>query len=337
LPDSLWTIGPFKRPDGVNPVIKPNAATVFDCPLTKGPVHWEACHTFNPAAVVMNNEICVLYRAEDSSGTMKVGGHTSRLGLATSTDGINFVRSDTPSLYPANDKQKRKEWKGGCEDPRLVRTGDGKFVLTYTQYNRIMPRLAIATSDDLKHWVKHGSAFRGRPGWANRPTKSASIVCEIVNGELRAAKVKGKYWMYFGERKLYLAHSLDLIHWQPGKVVYRPRPGKYDSQLTEAGPPAVITQQGVVLLYNGKNATDNGDSTIPAGTYTVGQLLFDKHNFSHLKSVTERPCFYPQQDFERTGQYAAGTTFAEGLVLFHEKWYLYYGCADSFVGVAVSK
>jgi len=37
--------------------------------------------------------------------------------------------------------------------------------------------------------------------------------------------------------------------------------------------------------------------------------------------------------YEKTGQYIAGTTFAEGLVYFHDQWLLYYGCADSLVGV----
>ncbi|QMV17751.1 hypothetical protein GOB94_02835 [Granulicella sp. 5B5] len=40
--------------------------------------------------------------------------------------------------------------------------------------------------------------------------------------------------------------------------------------------------------------------------------------------------------FERTGQYAAGTTFAEGLVPFNGRWFLYYGTEDSFVGVATA-
>ena len=37
----------------------------------------------------------------------------------------------------------------------------------------------------------------------------------------------------------------------------------------------------------------------------------------------------------KSGQYPAGTTFVEGLVPFRGKWFLYYGTADSFVGVAV--
>jgi predicted GH43/DUF377 family glycosyl hydrolase len=46
--------------------------------------------------------------------------------------------------------------------------------------------------------------------------------------------------------------------------------------------------------------------------------------------------FKPELPFEKSGQYAAGTTFTEGLVLFKGKFFLYYGCADSLVAVAVS-
>ena len=36
--------------------------------------------------------------------------------------------------------------------------------------------------------------------------------------------------------------------------VMETRPGKFDSSLTECGPPAVITDNGILLLYNGKNS-----------------------------------------------------------------------------------
>ena len=47
------------------------------------------------------------------------------------------------------------------------------------------------------------------------------------------------------------------------------------------------------------------------------------------------PFFRPVDDFEKSGQYKDGTVFIEGLVYFKSRWYLYYGCADSRVGVAV--
>src|SRR2546422_8109561 len=44
---------------------------------------------------------------------------------------------------------------------------------------------------------------------------------------------------------------------------------------------------------------------------------------------------FRSEDYERTGQYIEGTTFVEGLVPFNGRWNLYYGTADSRVGVAV--
>lgn len=38
---------------------------------------------------------------------------------------------------------------------------------------------------------------------------------------------------------------------------------------------------------------------------------------------------------QKSGQYLDGTVFIEGLVYYKKKWYLYYGCADSKVGVAI--
>ncbi len=44
-----------------------------------------------------------------------------------------------------------------------------------------------------------------------------------------------------------------------------------------------------------------------------------RHNPAHLLTQTDRPVLKPELPYEKTGQYAAGTTFAEGLVFFHEQ------------------
>jgi beta-1,4-mannooligosaccharide phosphorylase len=114
-----WQLGPFTRPTNA-PVITPNKTSLFTDPIAKAPIHWESLHTFNPAAIVRDNKIYVLYRAEDDTGKMQIGEHTSRLGLATSTDGITFTRLPEPVFYPAPDAQQSREWPGGVEDPRIV-------------------------------------------------------------------------------------------------------------------------------------------------------------------------------------------------------------------------
>jgi predicted GH43/DUF377 family glycosyl hydrolase len=343
-----WELGPFTRPAGadVNPVIRPDATATFDCPMRGKPVAWEASHTFNPAATVYGGKVCVLYRAEDASGTARIGSHTSRLGLAQSGDGIHFTRQPTPVFYPADDDQKANEWDGGCEDPRLITAPDGTFVMTYTQWNHKLPRLAVATSPDLVHWTKHGPIFAADTPYAKVPTKSGAVLSKPRegDGQLVAAKVNGKFWLYWGEGDVKLATSDDLIHWSvveasPGHwlAVLPRRPGRFDSSLAEGGPPPVLTDRGIVVIYNGRNDAKHGDPSLPAGTYAAGQALFDQADPTKLLQRPATPFYRPEAPFERSGQYAAGTTFAEGLVWFHDRWFMYYGCADSFVGVATDQ
>lgn len=354
LPD--WALGPFSRPENAQAVIKPRPDTTFDCPLAKQTIHWEKFHTFNPAAVVHGGRIHLLYRAEGGTEGSKITGigyYTSRLGMAISDDGLKFTTEPKPVFHPDNDVQMRSEWFGGTEDPRIVTSPDGTYFLTYTQYGRAKMSqrsgsdywgLGIASSKDLRTWTKYGSPFAGTP-FERMKIKSASILQEARDGKLVAAKVNGKYWMYFGEHAVNLAHSADLIRWTPldngkGKLleVMKTRSGYFDSSLTECGPPALLTDKGIILIYNGQNRNPQkgGDSSLAGGTYSVGQALFDKNDPAKLITRLDKPFFQPALDWEKTGQYKNGTTFAEGLVLFKDKWFLYYGCADTFVGVATA-
>lgn len=348
-------LGAFTRPVSA-PVITPSKLSTFTDPITQAPVHWEALHTFNPAAIVRDARIYVLYRAEDDSGAMKIGGHTSRLGLASSTDGLTFTRQPGPVFFPADDAQKSREWPGGVEDPRLVQSPDdssqpGIYVLTYTQYNHVTYDIGIATSPDLLHWTKHGPALLGAADgrYDHLQYKSGGIVTRLAPtpsnpDRIVAAKIHGLYWMYWGEIIVRLATSPDLIHWTPVEdphthqpiEVLTKRPGHFDSGFPEVGPPPLLTPAGIVVLYNGKNDPTSGDKTLGSNAYAAGQAIFSPDNPAHLLSRTEAPILKPEQPFEKTGQYAAGTTFAEGLVHFGSRWFLYYGCADSAVGVATT-
>ncbi|HUC39725.1 MAG TPA: glycoside hydrolase family 130 protein [Gemmatimonadales bacterium] len=322
-----WMFGPVVKPSQVNPVISPNPS-----------VSWEAYATFNPAAVVRDGKVFVLYRAEDTSGVQQIGGHTSRLGLAESSDGLHFTRRALPVLYPDSDAQRQNEWPGGVEDPRIVESDDGRYILTYTQWNRQVPRLAVATSRDLLSWTKHGPAFARAAGgkYLRSESKSGAILSRVEGDRLVATRVNGKYWMYFGVPELRIATSDNLLDWTPledgdGKAiaVLSARPDHFDSWLVEAGPPALITPAGIVVLYNA--------GSLPSRTYSAGQALFDARDPTKLVARSDSAFIRPTESYERSGQYTAGTTFVEGLVPFRGRWYLYYGTADSRVGVAVGE
>ncbi len=342
--DKSWVWTGFHRPPGINPVISPDTSSVFLCPMSHTPISWEYSDTFNPAATIINGRVAVLYRAEDRLA-QGIGRRTSRIGYASSADGLHFQRHGAPVMYPGDDSQAENEIPGGCEDPRVCMTEDGTYVMMYTQWNRKVARLAVATSRDLVHWQKHGPAFRDAYNgkYKDMFCKSGSIVTCMKKGQQVIARLKGKYWMFWGERFVNVATSEDLIHWTPiedaqGELLHvmDTRDGFFDSDLTECGPPAILTSRGILLFYNGKNRGDSRrDTRFTANSYCAGQALFSSKDPTRLIDRLDTPFFVPEADFEKSGQYPAGTVFIEGLVPFQGKWYLYYGCADSRVSVAV--
>lgn len=360
-------IGPFTKLDAANPVLGPNPESRWG-EGPDGDVAWEEKDVFNPAAIVREGVVHLLYRAEDNVGRF-LG--TSRIGLARSIDGTTFEREPSPVLYPADDANQLYEREGGTEDPRVCSTEDGGYVMTYTAYDGIKARLCIATSEDLHVWAKHGLAFKTMPElWG----KAGAIVCRVEGERLVATRLHGKYWMYWGESYIFAATSDDLIEWQPvvhptqaarpnqpgmpgapdiearwethelGHTaserealvsVIRPRTGRFDSVLVEAGPPAILTEHGIVLFYHGKNSASNGDPNFPAYTYCVGQLLLDENDPTAVLSRPTAPFLYPDRPYEITGQ-VGNVCFAEGLIPFGDQWLLYYGTADSKIAVATA-
>src|SRR5260370_15063073 len=253
--------------------------------MTDSLVAWEEHATFNPAAVVRDGKVFVLYRAEDASGEQQIGRHPSRLGLAESSDGLRLTHRGAAVLYPDSDAQRQYEWPGGVEDPRIVESDDGTYVLTYTQWNRDIPRLAVATSRDLINWTKHGPAFARAAGgqYLRAESKSGAILSRVAGDRVIATRVNGRYWMYFGVPDLHVATSDNLLRWTPveddnGRLinVLSPRPGYFDSGLVEAGPPALLTPNGggMVVLYNAGNSATPGHSTWQARFYNGVQALF---------------------------------------------------------------
>lgn len=340
---SHWDISTIYKPKE-NPILSSDSTYIFKNPLDDKLVRWQKAEVFNPAVIMRKGKVKMLFRAEDNPKAM-LGHRTSRIGLATSRDGFHFKKYKKPVLFPAQDSFQKYDSVGGCEDPRVVQAPTGEYVMAYTAWDGKTARLSIAISKNLKKWTKTGPAFAKAYGakYLNLWSKSGSMVTKFENGKAVLAKINGKYWMYWGEAFINLAWSENLADWHPLedengnlKQLVKTRPGYFDSSLTECGPPAIWTDKGISLLYNGRNAENETASTeYPKATYTVGQVIFDPNNLEKVLERSEKPFMKPDLPHETTGQYKAGTTFAEGLVFFKNKWWLYYGTADSYVGLAI--
>jgi predicted GH43/DUF377 family glycosyl hydrolase len=293
-------LGAWERLNGGRPILSPRGDG------------FEAHGVFNPAVIKQDDHFVMIYRAQDAKGI-------SRLGYATSADGITFEREREPILSPDGEFERG----GGVEDPRLVRI-DGVYYLTYTAYNGKDAQLALATSRDLRAWERKGiimPAYKGR--WNVHWTKSGAILPE---------RIDGKYWMFFmadakdKRDQTGIAYSTDLLTWT--EVLDRPilprRPGMFDSRVVEPGPPPLLTKDGILLIYNGAD-----DRLV----YRTGWALFDRADPTRLLARSDRPLFVPEKDWEKVGQ-VPNVVFVEGLVAEPARWLVYYGAADTHIGVA---
>ena len=330
-----WTIEGFQKMDEHNPILIPDATSTFECPVSKKVVQWEGRNVLNPTAIVIDEVIHLIYRAQDDS-------MTSRLGHATSTDGIHFTKDPKPVFYPDNDEMNLFEWPGGVEDPRIVGSEDGRYFMTYTSYDGKTARLCLASSPDLINWTKHGLVL-SEEKYQDTWSKAGAIVSKMQNSQPLASKIDGKYWMYYGDTDLFLMYSEDLIHWDAlvdeyGErlSVLHPRPGYFDSRLVEPGPFAMQVKDGISMIYNASNAKLNNDPNLPIYTYAPGQVLFDESQ--PYKMLKRTPTYFlkPDKEYERVGE-VNEVCFVEGLVPYNGNWYLYYGTADSKIGVAKAK
>ncbi|GAB3569047.1 glycoside hydrolase family 130 protein [Amycolatopsis endophytica] len=304
---ATFPLGPF-TPSPANPILRPRGEG------------WESGNLYNPAAIVVDDRVALLYRAHAED-------RVSRIGLAWSDDGVRFDREDDPVLFPEHDYE-----RAGCEDPRVTRVGD-TFYLTYTGFDGARAQLCLATSPDLRGWAKHGPLFPGFNTWRTLPYGPGGPTWSKA-GVIHPEPLGGRYWMWFGEGTIHAATSPDLLHWTPvaddEHPMHTPTPGAWDSTLVEIGAPPVRTGDGLlVFLTNGATASSPTEVD-----YRCGQIAVSVDDPATVVARTPEPWLTPTS-YEDTHGMIANVTFVEGLVWFRERWLAYYGQSDTTLAVAI--
>ncbi|OZJ02914.1 hypothetical protein BZG36_04118 [Bifiguratus adelaidae] len=287
-----------------NPIISPD------------PSHtWEDAYTYNPSAWVQNDEVYMIYRAQDSQ-------KVSSFGLATSKDGYHFNRLPDPIFTPQGSVESH-----GVEDPRVVLV-NGTYYMTYTAYNGTVAQLCLATSTDIHNWQRYGPMF---PGFNVRSTDGSGTEWSKSGAILPWKQPNGQYLIYFGEVNIWYAYSPDLVHWGTPTLFFSNSgvAGQFDSDLVEAGPPPIQTSQGVLFVFNGAQIGTNYKN------YSVGELLVDANDNTRILQRTIQAVMTPTTPEEAGANVQTpNVTFAEGLVYLKNKALLYYGQGDQTIGVA---
>jgi predicted GH43/DUF377 family glycosyl hydrolase len=296
-----------------NPVIQPDS---------KHP--WESKAVFNPAAIYEDNKVHLVYRAMSED-------NTSVLGYAASTDGFNFnERYDKPLYVPREDFEQKLVPGGnsGCEDPRLTRLGDTVY-MCYTAFNgKNMPRVAF-TSIALDDFLARNWKRWAKPVLISRPRTMDK------DAALFPRKIKDKYaflhrlgtsvWLDFKD-----SLSFGEGEWLGGTVILSSKQESLPVEKIGVSAPPIETKQGWLLLYHFVTSAQRHD---PQFHYDVSAALLDINDPTRVLARRRTPLLEPEMSYEREGQ-VANVVFPCGAVVIHDRLFVYYGGADTVIGVA---
>jgi predicted GH43/DUF377 family glycosyl hydrolase len=291
-----------------NPILKPIAEHA-----------WESNYVLNPAAIELEGDVHILYRALGPD-------NTSVIGYARSHDGVKITQRLTQPIYEPRAKFEMKAGGptdlSGCEDARIVRIGE-RLHITYTAYDSVTaPRVAqssISVKDFLAHEWNWTLPELVSPEGVD--DKDACIFPEKVNGEYMVLhRISGHVCADFVDR-------LDFHNQQLTRCiqVFGPRHGMWDDRKVGISGPPIKTSSGWLLYYHGVTAK---------GEYSLGAVLLDRHDPTKVIGRTSQPIMTPTEEWEREG-WINNVIFPCGQVVRDDTVYLYYGGADTVVGVAM--
>jgi predicted GH43/DUF377 family glycosyl hydrolase len=264
---------------------------------------------FNPAAAVVDGQTLLLLRIEDRKGF-------SSFAVATSPNGLTDWKIDTTrGLLPKLDGA---EESGGIEDPRITKIGDDYFV-AYTGYSADGPLVCLAKTRDFSTWERLGAALR--------PDDKDAALFGVKFGDRwamlhRPATAKGSH--------IWVSFSPDLKHWGDARLVLTARKGGWwDNNKIGLGPPPLLTKDGWLLCYHGVRVTAAG------AIYRAGLALLDRDDPAKVLARGDEWVLGPEEPYERQGD-VGQVVFPCGWILRDDgdTLHLYYGAADTVVGVA---
>lgn len=280
---------------------------------------WEAKAVFNAAAIELNKEIYIVYRAMSAD-------NTSVFGCAISKDGLTISERLPEPIYTPRAAFERKNVAGGnsgCEDPRLTHIGDRVYI-TYTAFNGTdPPRIALSS-------ISAADMQARRWQWSE-PVLISPAGADDKDCAIFPKKINGKYAVL---HRLGVSIWLDYVdsldgNWEKplaGSILMNPRSGPNDSmKIGIAGPP-IETEYGWLLIYHGVSKKSNHH-------YHLRAALLDLHDPSKVLVRTAEPILDADAPYERYG-IVPNVVFSNGAVVRGDTLFVYYGGADTVLGVA---
>ncbi len=211
----------------------------------------------------------------------------------------------------------------GVEDPRITAI-DGRFYFTYVAVSRHGAATALASTTDFRRFERHGVIFCPE-------NKDVVLFPERIDGHYVALH-RPNAATPFCRPEMWVARSLDLIHWGRHECLHGGATG-WETGRVGAGAPPVRVGAGWIEIYHGnRQPTKPGE----VGMYSTGVLLLDPKNPANILKRTASSIFEPTADFERRG-FVPDVVFPTGIVETGDSYLIYYGAADCCTAVVEFK
>jgi predicted GH43/DUF377 family glycosyl hydrolase len=321
--------------------------------LSKTDLEFENEGVLNPAVIREGDNVHIFYRA------VRNGNHSS-IGYCKLNGPLTIVeRWDKPFMVPEFDYESQ-----GVEDPRIVKIED-TYYMTYTAYDGINARGALAISKDLMHFEKQGlivssmtydelvsiigseillnenyySNFKTFEFYNRNANQENKMTLWDKNVVFFPRKIKGKFVFLHRIRPgIQLVSVKDLKEltkefWEKyflnlkDHILMDPV-YKHELSYIGGGCPPIETEIGWLMIYHGVEKTDRGL------VYSAcAAALLDLNNPAKVKARLPYALFSPELEWELVGD-VNNVVFPTGTALFGDTLFIYYGAADSHIACA---
>ncbi len=277
---------------------------------------------FNPGAIKLNDKYYLLLRVQNR-------GRETYLVKAKSDNGIDFTLDDQPVTILGMDSIKNDIRH--IYDPRLTFIDNLIYIITAVDTSQgCFLGLFISKDLEILEWkgfisdvdTRNGAIFpemiKGRYARLERPNKST-----LANGTKTGSAI-------------YVSYSDDLLKWDNHELVMQGNPHYWD-ELIGSGPVPIKTRHGWLHIYHGV-ATHFASSNI----YQAGFSFLALDNPARVLFRSKNNFLEPREYYECVGQ-VPNVVFPTGIIAleYDEKGYVqddsdlyvYYGCADTSVGL----
>ena len=265
---------------------------------------------FNSAVMPYEGKFVGVFRGEQTNGVPYIY-------LGWSQDAIHW--DFEPNKIPFVDEAGKPFMPIYAYDPRLVKVEDTYYIIWCQDFYGAA--IGVAKTQDFKHFVRIENPFLP----FNR------------NAVLFPRKVHGNFMMMsrpsdsghtpFGD--IFISESPDMVFWGKHRHVMARGNNWWEGLKIGGGAAPIETSEGWLLFYHGVTQTCNGY------VYSIGGAILDIDEPSKVKYRCQNYLLTPEEWFEERG-FVPNVTFP--CATLHDpasgKIAVYYGAADSYVGLA---